>query len=90
MKIVGLILGTLLSASLAFGANGSCGTGKCGGEMKKEMKEKTAGSCGAGKCGAEMKKEVKEKTNNSNNEMKKEMKEKTGGSCGAGKCGSSK
>ena len=75
MKIVGLILGTLLSASLAFGANGSCGAGKCGGEMKKEVKEKTGGSCGAGKCGAE---------------MKKEMKEKTGGSCGAGKCGASK
>ena len=76
MKIVGLILGTLLSASIAFGANsanGSCGAGKCGAEMKKEMKKD--GSCGTGKCGAEMKKEVKEKTN---------------GSCGTGKCGTSK
>lgn len=90
MKIVGLILGTLLSASLAFGANGSCGAGKCGGE-KKEVKEKTGGSCGSGKCGAEMKKEGTEKgTSSDNNEMKKEMKEKTGGSCGAGKCGASK
>ena len=59
MKIVGLILGTLLSASIAFGANGSGGAGKCCGEMKKEVKEKTGGSCGAGKCGAEMKKDVK-------------------------------
>ena len=55
MKIAGLILGALLSASVAFGANGangSCGAGKCGAEMKKEMKEKANGSCGAGKCGS--------------------------------------
>ena len=55
MKIVGLILGTLLSASIAFGANGSCGAGKCGGEMKNEMKNIKVtknGSCGTGKCGS--------------------------------------
>ena len=37
-------------------AAGSCGAGKCGGDMKKEMKsemkEKATGSCGAGKCGS--------------------------------------
>ena len=43
-------------------AKGSCGAGKCGTEMKKDMKEScdmmkkdSKGSCGAGKCGAEMK-----------------------------------
>ncbi len=43
---------------------GSCGAGKCGGDMKKkkghsggagkcggDMKKKATGSCGAGKCG---------------------------------------
>jgi uncharacterized low-complexity protein len=47
---------------------GSCGEGKCGGEMKKqaeaEAEKKTEGSCGEGKCGegkcAGQKKEVKE------------------------------
>ena len=90
-KLAGLFLGALLATTSAFAANSSCGTGKCGGEMKKEVKEKTGGSCGTGKCGAEMKKEGTEKaTSSDNNEMKKEMKEKTGGSCGAGKCGASK
>ncbi|MBY0539949.1 MAG: hypothetical protein K2P52_00850, partial [Campylobacterales bacterium] len=55
IKLSGLLLGLLLASTLAFAAQGSCGAGKCGAEMKKEMK----GSCGAGKCGAEMKKEMK-------------------------------
>ena len=59
MKLVGLILGFALTTSVAFAANGSCGAGKCGAEMKKEMSEKASGSCGTGKCGAEMKKEMK-------------------------------
>lgn len=53
--LAGLFLGALLATTSAFANNGSCGAGKCGGEMKKEMK----GSCGAGKCGAEMKDEKK-------------------------------
>ena len=77
MKLTGLILGAALTTSAAYAANGSCGAGKCGGDMKKEVTEKAAGSCGAGKCGGDMKKE-----------MKSEMKEKATGSCGAGKCGS--
>ena len=56
MKLVGLILGFALTTSVAFAANGSCGAGKCGAEMKKEMKsemkEKASGSCGTGKCGS--------------------------------------
>ena len=80
MKLVGLILGFALTTSVAFAANGSCGAGKCGAEMKKEMK----GSCGAGKCGAEMKKEMKSEMK----DAKSEMKEKASGSCGTGKCGS--
>ena len=75
----GIFAGLLLATTLAF-ANGSCGAGKCGAEMKKEMK----GSCGAGKCGAEMKKEMKNEMKDTKKEMKDEMK----GSCGAGKCGS--
>jgi uncharacterized low-complexity protein len=35
-------------------AEGSCGEGKCGGEMKKAEGE---GKCGEGKCGAEKKAE---------------------------------
>lgn len=46
--LAGLFLGALLATTSAFANNGSCGAGKCGGEMKKEMK----GSCGAGKCGS--------------------------------------
>ena len=72
MKLAGLILGAALTTSAAYAANGSCGAGKCGGDMKKEVTEKAAGSCGAGKCGGDMKKEVTEKA---------------AGSCGAGKCG---
>ena len=55
MKLAGLFLGALIATSSAFANGGSCGAGKCGAEMKKEMK----GSCGAGKCGAEMKKDTK-------------------------------
>ena len=80
IKLSGLLLGLLLASTLTFAAQGSCGAGKCGAEMKKEMK----GSCGAGKCGAEMKKEMK----NEMKETKKEMKDEMKGSCGAGKCGS--
>ena len=69
MKLAGLILGAALTTSAAYAANGSCGAGKCGGDMKKEVTEKPAGSCGAGKCGGDMKKEVTEKA---------------AGSCGAG------
>ena len=80
MRLSGLLLGFLLATTLTFAAEGSCGAGKCGAEMKKEMK----GSCGAGKCGAEMKKEM----NDEMKETKKEMKDQMKGSCGAGKCGS--
>ncbi len=31
--------------------DGSCGAGKCGGDMKRDGKKKATGSCGAGKCG---------------------------------------
>ena len=80
MKLAGLILGAALTTSAAYAANGSCGAGKCGGDMKKEVTEKAAGSCGAGKCGGDMKKEATTEV--------KDMKEKASGSCGAGKCGS--
>lgn len=49
--------------SLAAGeksAEGSCGEGKCGGEMNKtegEAKAEGEGKCGEGKCGAEQKAE---------------------------------
>lgn len=53
--------------------SGSCGAGKCGGDMKKKMMKKKgemkSGSCGAGKCGAD------------------KQPKKPSGSCGAGKCG---
>ena len=59
IKLSGLLLGLLLASTLAFAAQGSCGTGKCGAEMKKEMtdtkkemKDEMKGSCGAGKCGS--------------------------------------
>ena len=38
MKLVGLILGFALTTSVAFAANGSCGAGKCGAEMKSDAK----------------------------------------------------
>ncbi len=54
--------------------SGSCGAGKCGGDMKKKGEMKS-GSCGTGKCGGDMKKKADEKS------------KKPSGSCGAGKCG---
>jgi uncharacterized low-complexity protein len=36
MKLAGIILGAALTTTSAFaGTNGSCGAGKCGGDMKK-------------------------------------------------------
>jgi uncharacterized low-complexity protein len=32
---------------------GSCGEGKCGGEVRSETKADAEGKCGEGKCGAE-------------------------------------
>ena len=55
MKLAGLFLGLVLATTSLFAASGSCGAGKCGSEMKKEMK----GSCGAGKCGTDMKTDSK-------------------------------
>ena len=63
MRLSGLLLGFLLATTLSFAAEGSCGAGKCGAEMKKEMndemkdtkkemKDQMKGSCGAGKCGS--------------------------------------
>ena len=56
MKLAGIMLGAALTTTAAFAGNGSCGAGKCGGEMKTEKK---SGSCGAGKCGGDMKKDKK-------------------------------
>jgi len=78
IKLAGILLGAVIATSTmaVAGENGKCGAGKCGGDMKKEMKkDMKSGKCGAGKCGGDMKK----------GEMKKEMKS---GKCGAGKCGS--
>jgi len=72
MKLAGIMLGAALTTTSAFAGNGSCGAGKCGGDMKKTEKMDKKGSCGAGKCGGDMKKKA----------------EKKAGSCGAGKCGS--
>ncbi len=58
IKLAGLLFGALLATTSLFAAS-SCGAGKCGGEMKKEMIEKKSSSCGTGKCGANMKEEVK-------------------------------
>lgn len=98
MKLAGLLFGALLASTSLFAANGSCGAGKCGGEMKKEMHEKKSSSCGAGKCGGEMKndmskmnndmKDMRKDMNNDMKEMKKDMKQDIKGSCGNGKCGS--
>ena len=66
MKLAGLLFGALLASTSLFAANGSCGAGKCGGEMKndmskmnndmkdmkKDMKQEVKGSCGNGKCGS--------------------------------------
>ena len=53
MKLAGIMLGAALTTTAAFAGNGSCGAGKCGGDMKKDAKkEMKSGSCGAGKCGS--------------------------------------
>jgi uncharacterized low-complexity protein len=58
-KLAGLFLGALLATTSAFAADSSTATGKCGGDMKKEMMDKKGASCGTGKCGANMKAETK-------------------------------
>ncbi|QEE31636.1 HvfA family oxazolone/thioamide-modified RiPP metallophore [Malaciobacter canalis] len=100
LKLAGMMLGAALTSTTAVAASGgSCGAGKCGGDMKKVEKK---GSCGSGKCGADMQKEMKGSTGSAkcggdmksndmkndmhNNSMKKDK--KVTGSCGAGKCGS--
>jgi uncharacterized low-complexity protein len=57
------------------GAEGKCGTGKCGSEMKSEKKTEAEGKCGTGKCGSE---------------MKSDKKTEAEGKCGTGKCGAEK
>ena len=50
IKLAGILLGAVISTSAMASSNDSkCGAGKCGGEMKKEMK---SAKCGAGKCGS--------------------------------------
>ena len=60
MKLAGIILGAAWTTTSAFAGTtekGSCGAGKCGGDMKKDAKkEMKKGSCGAGKCGGDMNK----------------------------------
>ncbi len=100
-KLAGLFLGALLAATSAVAADSSTATGKCGGDMKKEMMDKKGASCGTGKCGANMKEETKGAscgTGKCGGEMKndmskmkndmKDMKDTKNGSCGTGKCGS--
>jgi len=92
IKLAGILLGAVISTSTmaVAGENGKCGAGKCGGEMKKEMKKD--GKCGAGKCGGDMKKEMKSSkcgAGKCGGDMKKgAKKEMKSGKCGAGKCGS--
>lgn len=74
IKLSGLLLGLVFATTFAF-AGGSCGAGKCGAEMQKNMKE----SCEGGKCTAEMQKKMKESCPMNKKDTK--------GSCGAGKCG---
>ncbi|MHA6494702.1 HvfA family oxazolone/thioamide-modified RiPP metallophore [Pseudomonas borbori] len=65
--------------SLAAGekaAEGACGEGKCGGEMKAEGE----GKCGEGKCGADDKASAKAAAEGKCGE----------GKCGEGKCGADK
>lgn len=57
------------------GADGKCGSGRCGAEKKTGEGKDTEGKCGSGKCGSEMKPEGKVETE---------------GKCGAGKCGAEK
>lgn len=94
MKLAGLFLGLVLATTSLFAAGGSCGAGKCGSEMKKEMKcacdakdKKEKCTCeNKEKCTCDMKKEMKGSCGAG--KCGSEMKKDTKGSCGAGKCGS--
>lgn len=39
MKLAGILLGAALASTGAYAGNGSCGAGKCGGDMKKSEKK---------------------------------------------------
>jgi len=72
-------------------AEGKCGEGKCGAQMKA----KKEGKCGEGKCGAENKagKEGKcgdEKKSGMEGKCGAEKKTGMEGKCGEGKCGAKK
>ena len=89
IKLAGILLGAALASTGAYAGekSGSCGAGKCGGDMKK-VEKKADGSCGAGKCGADMKKgDMHKKSDMKKDTMKKDGMKKVEGSCGAGKCG---
>lgn len=95
IKLAGILLGAALASTGAYAGekSGSCGAGKCGGDMKK-VEKKMDGSCGAGKCGGDMKKKAGEMSGKAGGDMKKSSDEMSGkagkkmsGSCGAGKCG---
>lgn len=64
-------------ASLDKHAEGKCGEGKCGGEMKEKPKKDAEGKCGEGKCGE----------GQCGEEMKEKHKKDAEGKCGEGKCG---
>ena len=97
-NLASLVLGTaIMSTSAIAGMNGSCGAGKCGGNMDKskcktetcmDKKAMKKGSCGAGKCGANMKKGTKKASGSCGGSMSGNSGKKSSGSCGAGKCGS--
>ncbi len=76
MKLAGLFLGLVLATTSLFAASGSCGAGKCGSEMKKEMK-----------CSCDMKDKNTKCTCESKEKCTCDMKKEMKGSCGAGKCG---
>lgn len=66
-------------------AEGSCGEGKCGGEMSKAEGE---GKCGEGKCGGEAKGDAEGKCGEG--KCGGETKADAEGKCGEGKCGAEK
>ena len=66
-------------------AEGSCGEGKCGGEMSKAEGE---GKCGEGKCGGEAKGDAEGKCGEG--KCGGEAKADAEGKCGEGKCGAEK
>lgn len=66
-------------------AEGCCGEGKCGGEMKKAEGE---GKCGEGKCGGEAKSDGEGKCGEG--KCGGEAKGDAEGKCGEGKCGAEK